>query len=197
MTQSPGPFRFPASHRLSGTLQFAAVFDGKCRKSVGPLTLVARPNALPHNRLGCSVSRRVGTAVKRNRIKRLLREAYRLDQHEWCTRSGSDASAGRHHRTTVEGLSPDRHIAPVRRRAAAPLDPVEAAGIFRARLPGDAGAFHGRALPVRPDVQPVHDRRHPQIRPMARHVARPQTHRPLPPLGRLRPRPGVSVDEES
>ena len=82
MTQSPGPFRFPASHRLSGTLQFAAVFDGKCRKSVGPLTLVARPNALPHNRLGCSVSRRVGTAVKRNRIKRLLREAYRLDQHE-------------------------------------------------------------------------------------------------------------------
>ncbi|NJL31373.1 MAG: ribonuclease P protein component [Phycisphaerales bacterium] len=59
-----------------------AGFCGETRHSIGPLTLWAKPNELTHSRLGLSVSRAVGNAVQRNQIKRLLREAFRLLQHE-------------------------------------------------------------------------------------------------------------------
>lgn len=41
------------------------------------LTLLTIPNALPHNRYGAIVSKRVGKAVTRNRVKRRLREVLR------------------------------------------------------------------------------------------------------------------------
>jgi ribonuclease P protein component len=83
MNQSAHPYRFPRSHRLAGRRAFAAVFAAKMRKHAGPLTVFSRPNDLPHPRLGLSVGRRVGNAVKRNRIKRLLREAFRLARASW------------------------------------------------------------------------------------------------------------------
>jgi len=52
------------------------------KHSRGPLILYSKPNELPQSRWGLSVSRRVGNAVGRNRIKRLLRESIRLLQHQ-------------------------------------------------------------------------------------------------------------------
>jgi ribonuclease P protein component len=73
---------YPRAHRLGGKLQFAAVFDAKVKESRGPLAIYSLPNTLDHPRLGISISRRVGTAVRRNRIKRLLRESFRMHQHD-------------------------------------------------------------------------------------------------------------------
>ena len=78
----PRRYSFPRSHRLSGKLAFAAVYDAKVKDSRGPLLIFSRPNGLAHPRLGLSVSRRVGNAVVRGRIKRLLREAFRFGQHD-------------------------------------------------------------------------------------------------------------------
>src|SRR5947209_6667594 len=81
MTDRPA-YTFPATHRLHGPKAFAAVYDAKTREGRGPLTIYALPNDTGHARLGLSVSRRVGNAVRRGRIKRLLREAFRLTRHE-------------------------------------------------------------------------------------------------------------------
>ena len=75
-------YTFPRTRRLGGKVEFANVFDAKVRESRGPLMAYARPNDLGHARLGITISRKVGTAARRNRIKRLLRESFRLLQHD-------------------------------------------------------------------------------------------------------------------
>lgn len=74
---------FPRRVRLRGRNAFSAVFAAKARKNAGPLSVVGKPNGLDHCRFGISIGRRVGNAPRRNRIKRLLREAFRLMQHDW------------------------------------------------------------------------------------------------------------------
>ena len=46
------------------------------------ITMWVLPNGLAHPRLGLIVGRKHGNSPQRNRIKRLLREAFRLMQHE-------------------------------------------------------------------------------------------------------------------
>ena len=44
----------------------------------GSMVIYCRKNRLGHNRLGITVSVKLGNAVKRNRARRRLREVYRL-----------------------------------------------------------------------------------------------------------------------
>ena len=48
------------------------------------LVLYCRKNKLGFNRLGLTVSAKLGCAVQRNRVKRLFREAYRLHESEFA-----------------------------------------------------------------------------------------------------------------
>ncbi len=82
---------FRRRHRLSHNREFQAVYGAKVRKARGPIAVFGLPNGLGHSRLGLSVGRDVGGAVVRNRIKRLLREAFRLEQAAAETAAGSSA----------------------------------------------------------------------------------------------------------
>lgn len=73
---------FGRAQRLRGRGSFKVVMEGRARSDAAEISVHARPNDAAHSRLGISIGRRVGTAAARNRIKRLLREAYRLSQHE-------------------------------------------------------------------------------------------------------------------
>lgn len=53
----------------------------KGKSGVSPFLVVyCRPNRRGHNRLGVTVSAKLGKAVVRNRVRRRLREIYRLSQ---------------------------------------------------------------------------------------------------------------------
>jgi ribonuclease P protein component len=82
MNDAAPRLRFTSAQRLHGQRAFGVVYQAATRKPAGPLLIFAKPNDKEQSRLGLSVSRKVGNAVRRNRIKRLLREAFRLDQHE-------------------------------------------------------------------------------------------------------------------
>lgn len=74
---------FPRSRRLLKPDEYRRVFnDG--RRSIDALFLVlAHPNDMPFARLGLAVSKKYSRlAVKRNRIKRLVRESFRHHQEQ-------------------------------------------------------------------------------------------------------------------
>ena len=50
----------------------------------GFLVLYCRPNKTGLNRVGITVSKKLGHAVVRNRVRRRLREVYRLNEELFC-----------------------------------------------------------------------------------------------------------------
>jgi len=74
--------RFRPHEHLRRPADFQAVYDRRRSAADGTLVVYAKENGLPYSRVGLSVSRKFGGAVVRNRIRRLLREAYRLDKEK-------------------------------------------------------------------------------------------------------------------
>ena len=60
------------------------------------LVVYCRKNGLPYNRLGLTTGTKLGHAVVRNRIRRRIREAYRLSEHTYL--SGYDIVVVARHR---------------------------------------------------------------------------------------------------
>ena len=73
---------FPKKKRLVSNEQFKTVIANGRRRSNGVLALYMARNDYEYSRLGVSVGKSHGNAVVRNRLKRLMREAFRQNQHQ-------------------------------------------------------------------------------------------------------------------
>lgn len=78
--REPQPTGFSRRMRLLRPVDFARVYDTRQSAAAGPVVLYAAVNREDSSalRVGLSVSRRIGSAIVRNRWKRRLREAFRV-----------------------------------------------------------------------------------------------------------------------
>ena len=73
---------FPKKVRVRKQAEFDRVYESEVYAADQVLVVRGVKNELDYCRLGLSVSRKVGNAVVRNRWKRLIREAFRINKHK-------------------------------------------------------------------------------------------------------------------
>lgn len=73
---------FPRCYRLTARKQFQTVYRQGSRVRSSSFSLFALPNERGHCRLGITVTRKVGGAVERNKVKRMVREIFRNNVDE-------------------------------------------------------------------------------------------------------------------
>ncbi|MCO6439152.1 MAG: ribonuclease P protein component [Phycisphaerae bacterium] len=71
---------WPKEQRLRKRAEFDRVYSARNSARQGELLVYVVANDLPFNRVGLSVGRRVGPAVRRNAVRRRLREAFRRNK---------------------------------------------------------------------------------------------------------------------
>jgi ribonuclease P protein component len=71
------PEGFPKRYRIVHGAEFRAIYNTGRKIHSEKFILFCRENKLSHHRLGVTVTRKMGGAVTRNRIKRLMREVFR------------------------------------------------------------------------------------------------------------------------
>ena len=69
--------RFPREVRIVRSSDYRTIYKSGRRVHSERFVLFGRENGIDHHRLGITVSRKVGCAPVRNRIKRIFREIFR------------------------------------------------------------------------------------------------------------------------
>ncbi|MBU0734211.1 MAG: ribonuclease P protein component [Pseudomonadota bacterium] len=72
-------FSFPKKRRLLNRTDFVNLNRSGKRHHTRHFVVITKRNGLGITRLGVTVSKKSGNAVKRNRVKRLIREFFRLN----------------------------------------------------------------------------------------------------------------------
>lgn len=70
-------FTLPRRNRIRRRADFVRAYERGARAATALLTVWILPNDLDQARLGVSVTRRHGNSVRRNRLRRIVREAFR------------------------------------------------------------------------------------------------------------------------
>ena len=82
VSRSRARLRFTRAERIRTRRDFDRIYATGQRGHASGMAVVVAPGQEGHHRLGLSVSRRVGGAVRRNQIKRRIREVFRLSRQQ-------------------------------------------------------------------------------------------------------------------
>ena len=73
-------YQFTKADRIRKPSEYRRVAKQGIRDHSECFIIVSRENHIQRSRLGITVSKKVGKAVKRNKIKRIIRETFRLNR---------------------------------------------------------------------------------------------------------------------